>query len=189
VLTLDMITASPPAPSKSELKPPKQPGSAWQFFFTDQLNAAKAQASSGYKLNVAEVAKDAGAAYNELAAAEKDVYIKRAADARDGYKKEYAAWLATLSPDEIKRENEFRAGQRKSGKSRKGNLKDPNAPKKPLSAYFLFLKAIRSNKSLTKLVFEDASATTMQSTLAALRWRNFTPEQKGVSLARPMPTA
>jgi hypothetical protein len=80
-----------------------------------------------------------------------------------------------------KRENEFRAGQRKAGKSRKGNLKDPNAPKKPLSAYFLFLKAIRSNRALTRIVFEDAEATTKQSTLAAMRWREFTPEQKAVS--------
>ena len=163
------------------MKPPKQAGSAWQFFFAERLNEAKAQAQTGYKLNVAEVAKDAGVAYNELSTAQKDVYMRRAADAREAYKKEYTAWLATLSPDEIKRENEFRAGQRKAGKSRKGNLKDPNAPKKPLSAYFLFLKAIRSNRALTRIVFEDAEATTKQSTLAAMRWREFTPEQKAVS--------
>lgn len=172
--------ASPPAPpAKSLLKPPKQAASAWQFFFTDRLNEAKATAAPGAKLNVAEVAKEAGAAYNELPSEEKEVYLKRAADARDAYKKEYAAWLSTLSPEEIKRENEFRAGQRKAGKSRKGNLKDPNAPKKPLSAYFLFLKAIRSNRTLTKIIFQDAEATTKQSTLAAVRWRDFTPEQKG----------
>lgn len=180
------LVSPPPPPAKSLLKPPKQAGSAWQFFFTDRLNAAKSEQQTGHKLNVADVAKEAGVAYNELSAAQKDVYIKRAADAREVYKKEYTAWLGTLSPDEIKRENEFRTGQRKAGKSRKGNLKDPNAPKKPLSAYFLFLKAIRSNRALTRIVFEDAEATTKQSTLAAMRWRGFTPEQKGVSTGVPV---
>lgn len=166
-------------PSKSVLHPPKQSGSAWQFFFTDQLNAAKRAAGDGSKLNVADIAKEAGAAYNDLTPAEKDVYIQRAAEARDVYKKEYDAWLAALDPKEIDTENEFRAAQRKAGKSRKGNLKDPHAPKKPLSAYFLFLKTVRSNRTLTKIVFEDAEATTKQSTLAAVRWREFGAEEKG----------
>ena len=46
--------------------------------------------------------------------------------------------MRTLTPDDIKRENAFRTAQRKAGKSRKGNLKDPNAPKRALSAYMFF---------------------------------------------------
>ena len=43
--------------------------------------------------------------------------------------------MRTLTPEDIKRENAYRTAQRKAGKSRKGNIKDPNAPKKPLSAF------------------------------------------------------
>ena len=66
--------------------------------------------------------------------------------------REHAAYMRTLTPDDIKRENVFRTAQRKAGKSRKGNLKDPNAPKKPLSAYFMFLQRIRSDAELVKEV-------------------------------------
>lgn len=63
--------------------------------------------------------------------------------------------MRTLTPEDIKRENAYRTAQRKAGKSRKGNIKDPNAPKKPLSAYFMFLQRIRSDPELVKEVFGD----------------------------------
>lgn len=59
--------------------------------------------------------------------------------------RELAAYMRSLSPEDIKRENVFRAAQRKAGRSRKSNIKDPNAPKKPLSAYFMFLQRIRAS--------------------------------------------
>lgn len=172
----------PPAPTKSHLKPPKQAHSAWQLFFTDQLNAAKANAKPDSKLNVAHVAKDAGELYKRIPAEAKAEYNRRAAEAREQYHRELEAWKATLTPEDIKLENAFRAGQRKAGKSRKGNMKDTNAPKKPLSAYFLFLKAIRTSAELTRRVFETETETTKQSMMAAKRWRSFDDEQKRVSL-------
>jgi hypothetical protein len=171
----------PPAQAKSLLHPPPQARSAWQIFFTDRLNEAKAKVGPGDKLNVAHVAKDAGAAYAALQGAEKEYYAQKAQEAREQYAIELAAWQATLTPEDVKLENQFRANQRKAGKSRKGNLKDPNAPKKPLSAYFLFLKAIRSSPQLTKQVFEGETETTKQSMLAAKRWRSFNDDEKKVS--------
>lgn len=91
--------------------------------------------------------------------------------------------MRTLTPDDIKRENAFRTAQRKAGKSRKGNIKDPNAPKKPLSAYFMFLQRIRSDPDLVREVFGDETETTKQSVLAAAKWRSMTDDERKVSIS------
>ena len=102
--------------------------------------------------------------------------------AKDAREKEYAAYMRTLTPDDIKRENAFRTAQRKAGKSRKANMKDPNAPKKPLSAYFMFLQRIRSDPELVKEVFGDETETTKQSVLAAAKWRSMTDDERKVCI-------
>jgi hypothetical protein len=94
--------------------------------------------------------------------------------------------MKTLTPDDIKRENVYRAAQRKAGKSRKGNIKDPNAPKKPLSAYFMFLQTIRADPLLVKDIFGDETETTKQSVLAAAKWRSMTDGERQVR--RPLPS-
>jgi len=180
----------PKPPAKSHLHPPRQAQSMWQLFFTDELNKAKAAAASGdspggtphhAKLNVAQIAKDAGVAYANLTPSQKQYYTDKVQESKDQYAKELLAWQATLTPEDIRVENAFRAQQRKEGKSRKGNLKDPNAPKKPLSAYFLFLKGIREDDALRARVWGEESETTKQSVLAAERWRSLTDEEKRVS--------
>ena len=88
--------------------------------------------------------------------------------------------MRTLTPDDIKRENAFRTAQRKAGKSRKSNIKDPNAPKKPLSAYFMFLQRIRANQHLVREIFGDETETTKQSVLAAAKWRSMTDAERQV---------
>jgi len=95
-----------------------------------------------------------------------------------------AAYMRTLTPDDIKRENAFRTAQRKAGRSRKSNLKDPNAPKKPLSAYFMFLQRIRSDPMLVREVFGDEQETTKQSVLAAAKWRSMTDDERKPFLAQ-----
>lgn len=91
------------------------------------------------------------------------------------------AWQRTLTPEDIRRENAFRTAQRKAGKSRRWNIKDPNAPKKPLSAYFVFLHHIRSDVGRIRDVFGDERETTAQSVLAAQKWRSMTDEERKVS--------
>ncbi|RXK39629.1 hypothetical protein M231_03131 [Tremella mesenterica] len=178
---------TPKPPAKSHLHPPRQAQSAWQLFFTDELNKAKAAATTGHspggtpqhaKLNVAQIAKDAGAAYAQLDQEQKAYYAQKVQESKEQYAKDLAAWQATLTPEDIRVENAFRAQQRKEGKSRKGNLKDPNAPKKPLSAYFLFLKGIREDSALRAKVWGEEQETTKQSVLAAERWRSLSDEEK-----------
>jgi len=107
--------------------------------------------------------------------------------AKDARERELAAYMRTLTPDDIKRENAFRTAQRKAGKSRKANMKDPNAPRKPLSAYFMFLQRIRSDPELVKEVFGDETETTKQSVLAAAKWRSMTDDERKVRTL-PLPS-
>lgn len=169
----------PPKPSvlKSHLKPPKQAPSAWQVYFTEELQKIKAE-QPGARLNVAHVAKDAGQRYAALPEEKKQEFQRRSQEAKEQWERDMLAWKSTLTPEDIKQENMFRTAQRKAGKSRKGNLKDPNAPKKPLSAYFLFLRAIRADPKMTEDVFHGEQETTKQSVLAAAKWRSLPEEEK-----------
>jgi len=103
---------------------------------------------------------------------------------KDAREKEHEAYMRTLTPEDIKRENMFRAAQRKAGKSRKSNIKDPNAPKKPLSAYFMFLQRIRAHPRLVAEIFGDETETTKQSVLAAAKWRSMTDAERQPFLAQ-----
>lgn len=106
---------------------------------------------------------------------------------KEARERELDAYMRSLTPDDIKRENAFRAAQRKAGKSRKGNIKDPNAPKKPLSAYFMFLQRIRANPRLVRDVFGDETETTKQSVLAAAKWRSMTDAERQVGYIESFP--
>jgi len=164
------------------LKPPKLAPSAWQLYFTDWIQ--KQQASGTRKLNVAQAAKEAGQEYAGLSQEEKEPYKRRSQSMKEARERELNAYMRSLTPDDIKRENAFRAAQRKAGKSRKGNIKDPNAPKKPLSAYFMFLQRIRANPRLVRDVFGDETETTKQSVLAAAKWRSMTDAERQPFLAQ-----
>ncbi|KII95006.1 hypothetical protein PLICRDRAFT_98150 [Plicaturopsis crispa FD-325 SS-3] len=178
----DTRTQIPHSLAKSLLRPPKLAPSAWQLYFTDWIQ--RQQASNTRKLNVAQAAKEAGQEYASLSPEEKEPYKRRSQAAKELRERELAAYMRTLTPDDIKRENAFRAAQRKAGKSRKSNIKDPNAPKKPLSAYFMFLQRIRSDPALVRDIFGDETETTKQSVLAAGKWRSMTDDERKPFLAQ-----
>ena len=114
-------------------------------------------------------------------------YKRRSQAMKEAREKEHDAYMRSLSPEDIKRENAFRAAQRKAGKSRKSNLKDRNAPKKPLSAYFMFLQQIRANPILVAEIFGDETETTKQSVLAAAKWRSMTDAERQVNKRGTLP--
>ena len=99
---------------------------------------------------------------------------------KEAREREHDAYMRSLTPEEIKRENLFRAAQRKAGKSRKNNIMDPNAPKKPLSAFFMFLQRIRTSPHLFADVFGDEEETAKQSVLALQKWRSMTDAERQV---------
>ena len=59
-------------------------------------------------------------------------------------------------------------------------MKDPNSPKKPLSAYFMFLQRTRSDPELIKEVYGDETETAKMSVLAAARWGSMTDDERKV---------
>ncbi|KAJ1308862.1 hypothetical protein OPQ81_004550 [Rhizoctonia solani] len=170
-------------PIRSRLHPPKQAPSTWQIFFTEYLQNYKST-NPERKLNVSQAAKDGGAAYKALTPAQKELYKRKARLAKEEYERELAAWQRTLTPEDIRQENAFRSAQRKAGKSRRSNLKDPNAPKKPLSAYFMFLQWIRADPARVQDVFGEETETTRQSVLAASKWRDLSDAEKKPFLAQ-----
>ncbi|KDN51196.1 hypothetical protein RSAG8_00825, partial [Rhizoctonia solani AG-8 WAC10335] len=170
-------------PTRSRLHPPKQAPSTWQIFFTEYLQDYKST-NPERKLNVSQAAKDGGAAYKALSTGQKEIYKRKARLAKEEYERELAAWQRTLTPEDIRQENVFRSAQRKAGKSRRSNLKDPNAPKKPLSAYFMFLQWIRADPARVQDVFGDETETTRQSVLAASKWRDLSDAEKNPFLAQ-----
>ncbi|KAJ7228341.1 hypothetical protein GGX14DRAFT_346223 [Mycena pura] len=169
-------------PLKSLLRPPKLAPSAWQLYFTDWIQ--RQQAQSNRKLNVAQAAKEAGQEYASLSEEEKEPYKRRSQAAKDIRERELNVYMRSLTPEDIKRENAYRSAQRKAGKSRKSNIKDPNAPKKPLSAYFMFLQRIRANPELVRDIFGEETETTKQSVLAAAKWRSMTDDERKPFLAQ-----
>lgn len=176
----DKSADSPPL--KSILKQPKLAPSAWQLYFTDWIQ--RHQATSTRKLNVAQAAKEAGQEYANLTPEEKEPYKRRSAVLKEARERENAIYMRSLTPEDIKKENAFRTAQRKAGRSRKSNIKDPNAPKKPLSAYFMFLQRIRSDPALVREIFGDEQETTKQSVLAAAKWRSMTDDERKPFLAQ-----
>ncbi|KAG1883204.1 uncharacterized protein F5891DRAFT_972515 [Suillus fuscotomentosus] len=167
------------APLKSILKRPKLAPSAWQLYFTDWIQ--RHQATSTRKLNVAQAAKEAGQEYANLTPEEKEPYKRRSAVLKE---RENAASMKSLTLEDIQKENAFRTAQRKAGHSRKSNIKDPNAPKKPLSAYFMFVQRIRSDRALVREIFGDEQETVKQSVLAAAKWRSMTDDERKPFLAQ-----
>ncbi|KAJ8475482.1 hypothetical protein ONZ51_g6527 [Trametes cubensis] len=145
-----------------------------------RIDASTAQTRA---IGVAAAAREDGQEYAKLSPEEKEPYRRRSQKAKEE-REELKAYMRTLTPDDIKRENAYRTAQCKAGKSRKGNLKGPNAPKKPLSAYFMFLRRIRSDPELVEEVFGDETETTKQSVLAAGKWRSMTDEQHKPFLAQ-----
>ncbi|KAJ7592753.1 HMG-box [Mycena floridula] len=171
------------APLKSVVRLPKLVPPAWQLYFTDWIQQQQTSASTR-KLNVAQAAKEAELEYASLSKEDKEPYKRRSRAMKETRERDLSAYMRTLTPDDIKRENAYRTAQRKSGKSRKDNIEDLNASKKPLSGYFMFLQRIRTNPHMVQEIFGDETETTKQSVLAAAKWRAMTADERKPYLAQ-----
>lgn len=162
-------------PTKSLLKPPKKILSAWQIFYSEFLEQCKQQ---NPKLNIPEVAKEAGLRWANMKPDEREAYNTKASDKKAEYGKLFDDWLATLSREDYERENAFRKAQRTAGKSRKADLKDPNKPKRPMSAYFFYQQHLKQLPNSTDVVFGGETNATKQASIAGSRWRNLREDEK-----------
>ncbi|KAG0324316.1 exp1-like protein [Dissophora globulifera] len=133
---------------------PKRPGTSWNMFFREHMERVKA---SGRPVVPTVEGAVAAELWKNLSAEEKQVYQDRYKVSFENFKQQTKDRLQELSPAEYKLENQRRQALRDSGKKGLPSLKDPNAPKRPLSNFFLYAKHLRESGKYTDMSLKDQS--------------------------------
>ena len=121
---------------KKDPNAPKRPLTAY-FIFTNDIRPELKEENPDWK--VGDIAKEAGRRWKEMDDEDKTEYNEKAAELKKEYQVKLAEYEANKgSDDEDEEEDE---GPKKRKRKAK---KDPNAPKRPLSAYFIFTNDIRA---------------------------------------------
>merc|ERR1712013_960442 len=125
---------------------PKKPQSAY-FAFSAIVRAEPK--SSDPTLKVTEIAKESGKRWRALGAAEKKEFTDRAAKAKKEYSEAMDAYLASeegkwLAEDQKNKET-AKAEKKKEKKTKTKKDATAKGPKKPQSAYFLYLASVRAD--------------------------------------------
>ncbi len=143
------------------------------------LQERRASATPGEKLPSAPaMAKDAAPLYRALDPTAKAALLEKANEQRAAYPDILAAYLASLSPAQIKAENVIRTRRRKAGLSTKRNIAVPGAPKRPLTGYMQFVAEVRRDRPE---VIAGAASVIEQSKVIAAEWKALSDEQREVS--------
>ncbi|KAF9980633.1 exp1-like protein [Mortierella antarctica] len=151
-----------PKPKKAEALPmPKRPSTSWGTFFVEHLDKVRA---SGQNVVPTKESAVAAARWKEMSESEKQVYKDRYKAALDEFKKQTEERLQELTPAQYKIENSRRQALRAAGKKSLPSLKDPNAPKRPLSSFFLFAQEQRNTGKFSHLPLKE------QATAFAEAW-------------------
>ncbi|GAA98989.1 hypothetical protein E5Q_05678 [Mixia osmundae IAM 14324] len=171
-----------PKKLKSALQPPKPPGGPLTIFVAENLKGELAQtptSSASGKHSVQDIRQAfarVAERYKSLSSSEQAALASRAAEARTAYESQLSEFRSSLTPEMIRQENKVRFQQRKGGK-RIGNLRDPDAPKRPSTAFFLFLTRGRNDPSSVGLQSLPGK-TTEQTVVLAGRWKEMSDAEK-----------
>ncbi|KAF9209852.1 exp1-like protein [Haplosporangium sp. Z 27] len=156
-----------PKPKVKAIDLPKRPGTAWTLFYLEHLDKVKA---AGERVIPVYETKKASVVWKQLSDSEKQKYEERRQVEVENYRKLMEQRLQEITPDEYKLENSRRQALRAAGKKSLPSLKDPNAPKRPLSSYFLFARDQRETGKYDSLpvreqakAFAEAWATVSES--------------------------
>ncbi|WFD44370.1 hypothetical protein MPSI1_003038 [Malassezia psittaci] len=109
--------------------------------------------------------------WKELPDAQRAEFEKKVAESKVQYEKDLQAWRESLTPEDIRRQNLYYSHQRKAGKVTPSNLRDPNMPKRPPGAFFLFVQEQRNAGSLSGSVLE-------QSRQAGEMWKSMSADKR-----------
>ncbi|GHT84594.1 hypothetical protein FACS1894129_1520 [Actinomycetota bacterium] len=171
-------------PSSGELiplpydrKPTKRP--RFVIFFMERLQELKEKPEfrktnqDGNKVfDIKSAASTIGAEWKKLPNSERARVDKLYEQHVSQYEKDLEAWQKSLTPDDIQRQNQFLAYQRKMGKKTvRRNIQVPNNMKRPLSAFFLFAQHLRANSQTTQPVYEFAKE-------AGAKWKALSAKEK-----------
>jgi len=113
---------------------PKKPQNAYWIFLSENREALTKEAGSN---SGPAVGKVAGAKWKGMSEAAKAPYEKKAEAAKAKFEKDLAAFVAAGGVAGKRRADKAEAKREKEGKRRRTT--DPNKPKRPASAYWLWL--------------------------------------------------
>ncbi|KAF9108805.1 exp1-like protein [Mortierella sp. GBA35] len=151
----------PVKPKKVDALPmPKRPSTAWGLFFVEHLDKVRA---SGKPVVPTTETVIASAQWKQLSEAQKQVYKDKYQANLTEFKKETSKRLEELTPEEFKIENARRQALRAAGKRGLPSLKDPNAPKRPLSSFFRFAQDQRQTGKFADLPVKEQSKAIAES--------------------------
>ena len=142
--------------AKKDKNAPKSARSAYTYFGNDMRESIKAENAD---VSFAEVNKMLGERWKNLSSDEKQKYEDMAAEDKKRYKKE----MASYTPPEGS-----------EGKTKKKAKKDPNAPKKAATSFFIFSSEMRPK---LKAENPDIKFGELGKKLGEL-FRNLSPEEK-----------
>jgi len=143
---------------------PKKPLSAFFLFL------------SGYRtknasLKPTEASKLAAAMWKDMSSQQKQPYEKQYTEEKSKYDEAMKIYKASGKEDAWRERTGKTTARTKSKKGKKQALtRDPEKPKKPLSAFFLFLSGFRTKNTSLKI--------TEAAKLAAATWKDMSKEQK-----------
>ena len=117
---------------------PKRPKSSY-LFFCDEHRADVKEANS--ELKMPQISSKLGEMWKSLSERKKAKYDKKAEQAKEEYKKLMETYVRP-DDEELAKLDVNHKGRRRSsnGESKKKNKKDPNAPKRPMTAFLYFSK-------------------------------------------------
>ncbi|WFD19158.1 hypothetical protein MCAP1_001381 [Malassezia caprae] len=164
-------------PLPYDRKPTKRP--RFVIFFMERLQELKEKPEfrktnqDGNKVfDIKSAASTIGAEWKKLPDSERARVDKLYAQHVSQYEKDLEAWQKSLTPDDIQRQNQFLAYQRKTGKKTvRRNIPVPDNMKRPLSAFFLFAQHLRANSQTTQPVYEFAKE-------AGAKWKALSAKEK-----------
>ncbi|KAF9915522.1 exp1-like protein [Linnemannia zychae] len=157
------------APKVATLPMPKRPITAWGLFYVEHLERVKA---SGKSIVPTTETAIAAAKWKELSEAQQQVYKDKYKTSFEEYKEILNKRMEELTPEEIRVENARRQALRAAGKRAMPKLKDPNAPKRPLSSYFLFAQEQRQSGKYNNLPVKEQAKT------IASQWKKLSDHEK-----------
>ncbi|KAG0247614.1 exp1-like protein [Mortierella polycephala] len=164
------VKAAPVQPKKVDaISMPKRPNTAWTLFYVDHLDKVRA---TGRKIVPTEETVAASAIWKQLPDAQKKVYEDKHQAEMAEFKAQTEMRLQELTPEQFKIENTRRQALRAAGKKNLPALRDPNAPKRPLTSYFRYIQDLRKTGKYADLPLRE------QAPAMANDWKNVPQAEK-----------
>ncbi|PWY97133.1 hypothetical protein BCV70DRAFT_167562 [Testicularia cyperi] len=162
-----------PSASKPTLR------TSFLIYLTDRLGELKndndyqkISPKTGEKVvDLVKASKQIGQEWRTLSQSQRAKYDALGEQAREEYEVALAKWKANLTPEDLRRQNAYISSQRKKGQRGPAFLRDPAKPKRPTSAFFVYLAEQRAQQSTIANITEFTKA-------GGQKWNQMSAEEK-----------